>query len=106
MPVRTMDPAMAGLFEAERALGSLPLTEAVERLAEREPELREVVRRVATADRATLENDVSPLLGASVAGDPLVPSDISGAIVLRYLHVMSDGGRGELLATPYFGQPR
>jgi hypothetical protein len=119
MPVRDMDPALADLFEAERELGWLPLTEACERLVALEPRLGDVMNRAQapgfrrrdgesardTAKRARpLREDVSALLGYSGQRYPLLRSDISASIFLQYIWVMTNGRRRDLLSTPYFAE--
>lgn len=123
-PVRPIDPALAGLFGEEEAIGRLPLQQAFDYLAELEPALRALERmppdpplpplrpaesngafggrRVKLNERRSLTSD---LVGIKARSDrPLLRSDISASIVRQYL-AFRDESPCEL-SRAYFDSPR
>ena len=105
-PVRPIDPAMADQFAAERELGSLPLAEAFERLAEIEPGLRDLAIDASPRDRE-FRKQRHELVGISArSGDPLLSSDLAASIVMLY--VRARGGKDADLDVnkSYFESPK
>jgi hypothetical protein len=116
-PVRRIDPAMANLFAAEEQLGRLPLQEAFASLTRTEPRLAEVehefrARRSEFApDDAfkqvieTISNRRESLVGFGARKQPwLLRSDITEAVVIRYLLAVA-AGRDDDLRRPLFARP-
>ena len=105
-PVRPIDPAMADQFAAERELGSMPLDEAFERLAEMEPGLRELPREASPRDREFMKQR-SELVGIGArSGDPLMSSDLAASIVMLYTRARSRKDPDLDLTTSYFESPK
>jgi hypothetical protein len=123
-PVRPIEPALAGLFGEEEAIGRLPLQRAFDYLAELEPALRELERmppdpplpplsppgsngafggrRAKLNERRSLTSD---LVGIRARSDrPLLRSDISASIVRQYL-AFRDESPCEL-SRAYFDSPQ
>ena len=114
-PVQPIDPATAELFRAEEDLGRLPLGEAFDRLAEREPKLARL-RAEAEAEAASRPPDdrwkgyqernarAHRLLREhlSRADDPLLGTFLARHMAAEYLRAIAEVGPPGDLTTPFF----
>jgi hypothetical protein len=114
-PVRPIDPAVRGLFEAERELGRCPLSGAFERLASREPRLRpdaatewdehERSRRAVREGRRlpSVRGRRPRLTGMHAEGaDPLLHTALASSVAREYAIVTQGGRRDDEDPTPFF----
>ena len=105
-PVKPIDPAMADHFAAERELGSMPLGEAFDRLAQLEPRLRELAEAASPRD-PELRKHRSELVGIGARSEhPLLSSDLAASIVMQYVLARGRSDRDPDLSKSYFEGPR
>lgn len=114
-PIKQPPPAKLELFERERTLGSMPLAQAFDELAEQVPALNKIVEETIVLKTATdpgsvearwrLGRRVSSVVGVEASDpDPLVRSRLASMIVARYLMAL-EGDERLKLEQPILGRP-
>lgn len=116
--VQPVPPERADLFAAEEALGRMPLEEAFERLAEAEPHLEDIRRRVSGRGTGVEPSDcgaVPPEIkkelvdlvgGAARKEDELLHTTLASSIVHQYLQLLAGDTEAGPASVSYFDHPR
>jgi hypothetical protein len=105
-----------GLFDRERHLGRMPLSEAFAVLADREPRLRKLAAAASSKARSTSpttspDDDTETSTSwrappdAKAQDDPLYQSELARAIATQYLAIL-DGSHDGDASSSYFALPR
>jgi hypothetical protein len=112
--VQSIPPERRELFTAEEVIGTMPIEQAFQRLAEIEPRLLDIERMTRAAevdDKGSLPPDVDRRLRSLVGGaaerdDELLRSNLASSIAQHYLRVLVGDSRCGSPEMSFFENPR